>query len=237
MKKSLKRTAAVVLAVATTAGVAGTTATTLNSVYNENNVKSVARAEVADKDKNTLQIQNSNQYKKTVKLNETFTVPAATVIDANGTTQNATFEVKTPSGDTITEASFKVTEIGTYTIKYSYGAYVGELTFVSEATTYSVELLSNNANLLPSKVSVEDAEGNAFKGSFNVPEFKVLDSDGDVVEDVIVDITLQTPSYATSDISTSKVVDFNTIDIEEGYYIITYTAYKNNACTQSREKS
>ncbi|MBQ7885204.1 MAG: hypothetical protein IJ318_03840 [Clostridia bacterium] len=228
MKKSLKRTAAVVLAVATTAGVASTSAATLNNVYGDNNVKSVVHADSTENYKNTLQIANSNQYKKTVKLNETFEVPAAKVIDATGAEQDATFEVTTPSGDKITSSSFKVTEIGAYTITYTYGNYVGELTFVSEMTTYSVELLSNNANLLPSKVAVEDADGNAFKGSFNVPEYKVVDEDGDVV-DAIVDITLQTPSYATSDISTSKVVDFNTIDIEEGYYIITYTAYKNNS--------
>ena len=224
MKKTFKRTAAVVLAVATTAGVAGATAATLDGVYGDNGVKNVAQAAVSPVYYNTLQIQNSNKYKKTVKLNDTFEVPAAKVIDGTGVEHDATFEVKTPNGDIITANSFKVTEIGTYTIKYTYGKYVGELNFVSEATTYSVNLVSNNANLLPSKVAIKDEDGNAFKGSFNVPEYKVVDEDGEEI-DAIVEITLQTPSYATSDISTSKKVDFNAIDIEEGYYIITYKAY------------
>lgn len=224
MKKTFKRTAAVVLAVATTAGVAGTTAATLDGVYGDNGVKNVAQAAVDPIYYNTLQIQNSNKYKKTVKLNDTFEVPAAKVIDGVGAEHDATFVVKTPNGDEITAASFKVTEIGTYTIKYTYDKYVGELTFVSEASTYSVNLVSNNANILPSKVAIKDEDGNAFKGYFNVPEYKVLNEDGEEV-DAIVEITLQTPSYATSDISSTKKVDFNAIDIEEGYYIITYKAY------------
>lgn len=228
MKKSLKKTAAVVLAVATTAGVAGTTTATLNSVYGDTNVKNVAQASVDPVNYNTLQIENSNKYKKTVKLNDTFEVPSAKVYDATGAEHQATFVVKTPNGDKITASSFKVEEIGTYTIEYTYDKYVGELTFVSEATTYTVSLIDNNANILPSKVAIKDKDGNAFKGSFNVPECKVVDEDGDVVE-ALVDITLQTPSYATHDLSTSKVVDFNTIDIQEGYYIITYKAYEKLA--------
>lgn len=228
MKKTFKRTAAVVLAVATTAGVAGTTAATLGGVYGETGVKNVAHAAVDPIYYNTLQIQNSSQYRKTVKLNDTFEVPAAKVIDGVGTEHNATFVVKTPNGDEITASSFKVTEIGTYTIKYTYDKYVGELTFVSEATTYSVNLVDNNANILPNKVAIKNEDGTAFKGSFNVPDHKVVDEDGENV-DAIVEITLQTPDYQTVDISSSKKVDFNEIDIEEGYYIITYKAYSKLA--------
>lgn len=225
MKKSLKKTAAVVLAVATTAGVAGTTTATLNSVYGDTNVKNVAQASVDPVNYNTLQIENSNKYKKTVKLNDTFEVPSAKVYDATGAEHQATFVVKTPNGDKITASSFKVEEIGTYTIEYTYDKYVGELTFVSEATTYTVSLVNNNANILPSKVAIKDKDGNPFKGSFNVPECKVVNEDGDVVE-AVVDITLQTPSYATHNLSTSKVVNFETINIQEGFYIITYKAYE-----------
>jgi len=232
MKKSLKRTAAVVLAVATTAGIAGATTVSSNTSYGKEGSK-VVMAEVSEASKNSLAITS---YDKTVNLYGEFELPTVTFVDAEGATQNVTnFVVTTPSGDTFNQSAsnvsnnkFFVDEIGTYTIAYTYGDYTGEVTFEVEKSEYEISLLANNANVLPNKVAIKNEDGSAFTGEFNIPAYKVTNEDGEE-EDAIVEIKLQTPSYETLDISTTKKVVFDADhEIEEGYYIITYTAYKNN---------
>ena len=158
MKKSLKRTAAAVLAVATTAGVVGTT-----SLSNANNIgvsgnQKVVYADTATANRNTLEIC---RYEKTVKLYDEFVMPTAKFVDNTGASSNLTeYTVTTPTGATFTQENvtggkFKVDEIGTYTISYAKGDYKGEVTLTVEASQYSISLEQNNANILPKKIAIK----------------------------------------------------------------------------------
>lgn len=232
MKKSLKRTAAAVLAVATTAGVVGTTSLSNTSNIGVSGNQKVVYADTATANRNTLEI---SRYEKTVKLYDEFVMPTAKFVDNTGASSNLTeYTVTTPTGATftqenVTDGKFKVDEIGTYTISYAKGDYKGEVTFTVEASQYSISLEQNNANILPKKIAIKNKEGEAFTGELNIPNYKVTDADGEEV-DAIVEIKLTKPDYsAPVDISSTKKVVFDAENpIQEGYYIITYTAYKNN---------
>ena len=231
MKKTTKRTAAAILAVATTAGMAGTTSLSLTKKIDSNVNKNVVRADVATAGRNTLEI---SKYNKNIKLYDEFTMPTAKLVDNSGNTTTLTeYTVTTPSGGTFTQekvsdGKFVVDQIGTYTISYTKDGYKGEVTFNVETSTYNVDLVENDSNILPKKLSIKKDDGTAFTGEFNVPSYKVTDTDGNEV-DAIVDIKVVKPDYSVLDISESKKITFNESNpIEVGYYIITYTAYKNN---------
>ncbi len=230
MKKSIKRTAASILAVATVAGVAGTTVLSFNETIGANGTN-VVKADTSTANDNTLVISS---YEKVVKLGAEFTMPTAKFYGVGGAeTTLTTYTVTTPTGGTFTQENvtggkFKVDEIGEYTITYVSGDYKGEVTFEVETSTYNVKLVENNANILPSKIAVKDKNGNAFTGELNVPNCKVVDENGDEV-DAIVEIKVTKPDFTTQDITASKKIVFNAENpIAEGYYIVTYTAYSKN---------
>lgn len=227
MKKSIKRTAAAILAVATTAGVAGTTVLSFNATNRANGTNVVKADTVTAKD-NTLVISS---YDKVVKLGDSFTMPTAKFYGVGGTETTLTeYTVTTPTGGTftqenVTDGKFKVDEIGEYTITYVSGNYKGEVTFEVETTTYNVKLVENNANILPNKIAVKDKNNVAFTGELNVPTCKVTDENGDEV-DAIVEISVTKPDFTTENITESKKIVFNSENpIEIGYYIVTYKAY------------
>lgn len=229
MKKSIKRTTATILAVATTAGVVGTAALTSPTVNSTKSTNIVVKADTSTANENTLVVSS---YNKTVKLGGEFTMPTAKFVGVGGTETTLTeYTVTTPTGGTFTQENvtgnkFVVDEIGKYTITYVNGDYKGEVTFRAESSTYNLSLVENNSSILPNKLSVKDKDGNAFTGEFNVPQCKVTDENGDVVEDAVVKIKVTKPDFTTEDISTDKKIVFNSDNpIIEGYYIITYTAY------------
>jgi len=227
MKKSLRKTTAVALAVVSTAGIAGaTTVATTNHILNTNGTEIVVKADSTIS--NYLTISN---YAKSVKLYDNFTLPTATFVGASNVNVT-TYTVTTPSGATfdntaVSDGKFRVEEIGTYTISYTHDKYVGEITFESSVSTYSVKLVSNNEKILPEKVAIKNGN-QAFTGTFNVPEYKVYDENGEVYEDVIVETKLTTPSYETVAITDGKIVFDAENAIEEGYYTLTYYVYENN---------
>ena len=231
MKKSIKRTAAAILAVATTAGVAGSTVLSLQTTNNAKGTHNVVNADTTTANNNTLVISS---YEKVVKLGAEFTMPTAKFYGVGGAETTLTeYTVTTPTGATFTqenvlEGKFKVDEIGEYTITYVKDDYKGEVTFEVETSTYSVNLVENNANILPKKLAVKDKNGNAFTGELNVPTCKVTDENGEEV-DAIVEIKVTKPNFTTQDITETKKIVFNSENpIEEGYYIVTYTAYSKN---------
>ncbi len=233
MKKSIKRTAAAVLAVATTAGIASTTSLSLTKTSLNNNSSSVFAEPSVLAERNTL---NISKYKKVVSLYGRFELPTVEFVNDAGTTTAITqFKVTTPIGETfdqndarITSNGFDVDSIGTYTIAYEQGDYKGEVTFEVETSNYSVSLRENTSNLLPKKVAIKNEDGTAFTKVFNVPTFEVIDENGDVVDqnNLIVEIKLTKPDFSTVDISSTKTVVFDdTNAIQEGNYIVTYKVY------------
>ena len=74
-----------------------------------------------------------------------------------------------------------IDEIGTYTITYTSGDYVGEVTFVSSVSTYNITLEANNNKILPAKV------GTNYTGDIYVPTYKITNKAGDEVTDVDVE--------------------------------------------------
>ncbi|MBE7082619.1 MAG: hypothetical protein E7378_02985 [Clostridiales bacterium] len=223
MKKSIKQTAAMVLAVATTAGVAGGAALTNDAVYTSAGTQKVAYAEQAVNGYLTI-----SNYAKTVKLFNPFTLPTALL---DGTTEVENFTVTTPTGETfnqedprISNKQFTVTELGTYKIAYTSGTYVGEVTFEVVADEYNIAIEQNSTSVLPNKVAVD------FVGDLYVPEWNINDLTAEELEekDISVVMTLTTPDAEAEPqtIGADRKITFAEGDLEVGYYIVSYTAYQ-----------
>lgn len=240
MKKSIKRTAAAFLAVATTAGIAGTTSLSLTKANLDNKI--VVNAEtksVSAVEYNTL---NVSAYKKVVNLYDKFTLPTVTFVNESGELVPVTkFTVTTSTGKTFTETSekinsgsFEVDEIGKYTIEYVEGDYKGEISFTVEASAYSIALAENDANILPSKLSMKNSDGTIFTKEFTVPNFVVTKEDGsslkeDELNSLDVKIFVTKPDFTTKEITDSKKIVFDQTDenkIQEGNYIVVYKVYQ-----------
>lgn len=233
MKKTIKRTAAIVLTMATTASVAGVCGATTQNIYSKNSTSLSAYAEDA---KNYLSISN---YQKSVSLYSEFTMPTAKFVESTSSEVTLTdYTITTPSGDVMTKADitdnkFKVTDIGKYTIAYEYNGYKGEVYFNSEKSDFKISLDQNNNKILPSKVSVKNKDGSAFSNPINIPSYKIYNAEGklltaDELEDVIIEKTCINPSYQKQEIVNDQIV-FNTTAIQEGFYILTYNVYKKNS--------
>lgn len=223
MKKSIKRTTAAILAVASTAGIASATSLSTTRVSNENNNRAVAYAEgVADG--YTLKISD---YKKTINLNDTFQVPTAYFKGASGDYVAVTnYKVTTPTNATLTPVAnqFKVEEIGTYTISYTdaSGNYHGEITFDVQTSSYDIAVLSNDSNILPSKMA------NDYVGELNIPGIKVTQNGKEVDSSKYnVKVSVTDPSYTTTSITNGKLSFTEANPAQIGYYIVTYTVYEN----------
>lgn len=233
MKKSLKKTCAIALVAATSMGVVGTSDLVKSSTIDAGNT-SYVKADGEFTAKNYLSITN---YDKTVGLYNEFALPEVKFFDGTNASGEAVseFTVTTPSGFTFDQTSslisngkFVVDEIGEYFVSYVKGNYAGEISFNVTSEDVTIDFVQDSETLIPSKIAIKDKNDNAFAGEFNVPNVVVKNESGDVV-DAIVEISLTTPSYEISDISSTKKVVFNADNkIEEGYYIITYTAYSKN---------
>lgn len=235
MKKTIKRTTAAILAVATTAGIAGATSLSPTRTSGENTNRVITYAEGAQADSNTLQI---SKYEKTINLYDYFEMPTAYFKGLSGTSvQINTYTITTPTGATLTEADvndnkFKVDEIGTYTISYkdASGKYQGQVTFDVQMSSYEIEIESNK-NVLPSKLGIKNAQGTAYTGEFNIPSVKVTDENGKVIDsdDYILEVSLTNPSYDTKTITDGKIKFDADYPIEVGYYIVTYSVYEKKS--------
>lgn len=225
MKKTLKRTCAVALAVAATAGISG-----MDKVIASNNIQDVNSQNTvfAQGTEITDGVLSISKYSKSVNLGEDFTMPTAKL---NGVAFAGTVLVKTPSGRELTaddigaDNKFKVDEIGTYVITYADGDYVGEVSFVSSISSYSISLTTNNDKILPNKVGTNyKKEANAEDKYINLPSYVVKNKNGDVQTDADVDvkITVTTPEFDTVSVTDSKYA-FTTLT--KGTYIVTYSVY------------
>ena len=223
MKKSIKQTAAVVLAVATTAGVAGGAAFTNDAVYTSEGTQKVAYADQAVNGYLTI-----SNYEKTVNLFSPFTLPTAKL---DGTIDVTDFTVTTPTGatfnqssDKISDNSFIVDELGTYKIAYTSGTYVGEVTFEVVSKEYNIIIEQNSSSVLPNKVAVD------FVGDLYVPEWKINDLTAEELQSagISVVMTLTTPNAeeVPQTIGADRKITFEEGDLETGYYIVSYTAYQ-----------
>lgn len=223
MKKSLKRTCAVALALTATAGMAGVT----NLVPNNQMMSAGRNAVYAENTEYTDGVLKISQYEKAVVLGDTFTMPTATI---NGSTAVTTYEVKTPSGKVMTSvgASFVVDEIGTYTITYTSGDYVGSVSFVSSVSTYNIALDTNNNKILPAKV------GTDFSGDLYVPTYVVTDKNGKEISDANVNISVIAPDFTTLSVVDGKI---NYTTLVKGTYTVTYSVYdaKGNFLTKTEK--
>ena len=209
MNKHLKKTCAVVMAVATSASLAGVQKLTANNLSNVKNTGSYAYADVV------TGVMTISSYKKSVVYGDEFTLPTAKMDGVDITD----VKVTAPTGATVTvsEGKFKVDAVGTYTIKYTSGDYAGEVTFVATMPTYSISYTKNSARLLPSKVGVN------YAGDIYVPEYKVTDRDGeDATEDVVVSIVVKKGENTFTVDDNGKVV-FGETALAEGTYYVTYT--------------
>ena len=112
MKKTLKRTCAVALALAATAGVSG-----VDKVIASNDLQSAGQNIVyAQGTALTEGVLSVSKYSKTVTLGDEFTMPTAQL---GGVAFAGTTVVKTPSGKELTQTDivdgkFLIEEIGTY---------------------------------------------------------------------------------------------------------------------------
>lgn len=216
MKKTLKRTCAVALALAATAGVSGVDkviASNNNLQTNNQNVVSAQGTALTD---GVLAI---SKYSKTVTLGEEFTMPTATL---GGVAFTGDVVVSTPSGKKLTTAEigddgkFTIDETGTYTITYTQDSYVGEVTFVSSVSMYSIKLETNNDKILPAKVS------KSYTGDIYVPTYVVTDKNGDKVENPNVKIAVTTPTFETLSVVDGKI---SYTSLVKGTYTVTYSVY------------
>lgn len=231
MKKSLKRTCAIALALAATAGVTGVE----NVAVNNNNVQNnnVVFAENAQTQPGVLSISN---YEKKVTLGDWFKMPTAFYETSSNVVD--TYVVTAPSGKTITptqpegkELGFTVNEIGTYKITYTIDngtiKYTGEVTFESSVSTYSISLETNNNRVLPKKVGTNDSAEN-----FYVPSYIVKDKNGEKVTNVTPVITVKTPNVneapVTVDAATGKVNFAENYKFVKGTYIVDYYIYNED---------
>ncbi len=240
MKKSIKRTAAAVLAVATTAGIAGTTSLSLTKTNLDNNVSvyaETAEEAAARAKRNTL---NVSAYKKVVNLYDKFTLPTVTFVNDSGVSESVTqFKVTTSTGktfdqtsDKIQDGQFEVDEIGKYTIEYVSGNYKGEISFTVESVSYNISLAENQTNILPNKLSMTNKDGSTFTKEFNVPSYNITKKDGSELKDseresLQVKIFVTRPDFKTVEITDGKLVFDETDEnkIQEGNYIVTYKVY------------
>lgn len=225
MKKSLKRTCAVALAVAATAGISGVDKVIASNNVQDVNSKNIVFAQGTEITDGVLSI---SKYSKSVNLGEEFTMPTAKL---NGVAFAGTVLVKTPSGRELTandigaDNKFKVDEIGTYVITYADGNYVGEVSFVSSISSYSISLETNKENILPSKVGTNyKKDANAEDKYINLPSYVVKNKNGDIQTDADVDvkITVTTPAFDTISITDGK---YSFTTLTKGTYIVTYSVY------------
>lgn len=217
MKKTLKRTCAVMLALAATTGVVG-----VENVVNKTNEKHSTYAEVVKPTEASNKVLKISKYSKNVVLGEEFTMPTATFESS----AISNYVVKTPSGKTfnqgdVTGGKFKVEEIGTYTITYVSGEYSGSINFESSVSAYSVTLETNNNKILPAKVGTNHSVEN-----FYVPTYVVTDKNGEEVQDVDVTISVTTPDFKTLSVTDGKIV-FGSETLKKGTYIVNYSVYSN----------
>ena len=230
MKKTLKRTCAVALALATTAGVSG-----LDKVVNTNNNVVLAETQITAPEtpltENVLLIGN---YEKSVELGSTFKLPTAKF----GSTEILDkCVVKSPSGTETTYtanaetkkfADITISEIGTYTVTYTYGKFSGSVTFRSTSSnSNTITLEANNKYILPSVVGKEDVVG-----KFYLPSYVVKDKDGKVDEDAIVDISVKDPDFKPVTVAEvtedgedkgAKYLNLGSAGLTPGTYTVTYT--------------
>lgn len=208
MKKSLRKTCAVVLAAATTAGIAGAAGATTLANFVGNGTSSSVKAEVTDK------VMAISSFKSSVYLGDTFTMPTAT-FEGNAIT---TYTVVAPSGkeQTVTEGKFKVNEVGTYTITYTSGNYSGSVTFRSTTSKYTIELQDNTSRVLPTKV------GKSFDGDLYVPGYVVKDKNGDKVNDADVEITVTSPNIDVYTVDANGKINFGDDELVTGTYTVYY---------------
>ncbi len=221
MKKMLKRTCAIALAVAATAGVTSAQNVAVKNNFGNNGVKFTASA--TSPVTNVLTI--SKYDAKNVNLGDEFEVPTAT-LDGTPVT---TYTVKTPSGRTfdntdVNNGKFTVDEIGTYTITFKSGDYEGSTTFVSSRSKYTITFVENTSRTLPNKV------GTDFDGDIYVPDFKITNAKkDDVTEQLAENVEIKVSSLtSTYDVDGNGKVLFGDAELERGTYIVTYTLYSTN---------
>ena len=208
MKKSLKRTCAVVMAVAATAGLTGVQ--NLNS-YNikQDKVKQTAYADAP------TGVMYVNSYKKSVVYGSDFELPTATFDGV----QVTDVKVTSPTGATVTveEGKFKVDAVGTYHITYTSGDYVGEVTFNATMPSYTISYEKNSSRLLPTKVSA------GYDGELYVPAYVLKDNDGnEVTEGVNVSVKVKKGNN-TFNVAANGKIDFANELLTEGTYYVVYT--------------
>ncbi len=220
MKKTLKRTCAIALAVAATAGISG-----VDKVIATNKVVESSSAVVYADAEITAGVLKVTNYSKTAKVGIPYTMPTA-VYGGNAVTS---FKVTAPSGATVTpDASGKlsINEIGTYTITYQDATdpenvvELGSVTFTSSVTNYGISLEQNTANTLPSKI------GTSFSGKMNFPK-PVIDG-VENNDDYKIVVKLQTP-YGTKDVTADAEGNYSYTfaenELEAGLYTATYYVY------------
>lgn len=220
MKKSLKKTCTIALAVATTATVAGGVGGAVKLINGNYSKTYEAYADNVD---GVMSISN---YKKTVNLFDTFTMPTAK-LDGQDITE---YTVKTPSKKTLTQADitdnkFVVDEIGTYTITYTTDNYQGEVTFKSVASKYTISFVENTERIMPKKV------GTNHDKQICVPDYKVTDKDGnDITATTNVDITVTAPNITDKFTVNNERgwINFGNTLLTAGTYVVTYRATDAN---------
>ncbi len=218
MKKSLKRTCAIALAVAATAGVSGVDklASIKEANYVSNTSIVYAEGEV------TAGVLKITNFSKTAEVGVPYTLPTATY-EGNAISK---LKVTGPAGQEVTPKDGKVDidGIGKYTITYFNNSdeELGSVNFTASLLKYELSIEQNKATVLPSKI------GSNFAGTINFPKPII---GGDVNEqDYSVEITLQSESgilkTATKDAegNYSCTIAKGDFIANKTYYVI-YTLY------------
>ncbi|MBO7526421.1 MAG: hypothetical protein J6T74_00825 [Clostridia bacterium] len=213
MKKSLKRTCAVVMAVAATAGLTGVQKLESANVQNNKLASFSAYADPAPTGVMTI-----SSYKKSVVYGDTVTLPTAKFDGADIGVDGIKVTSPTGANVTITDGKFKVEAVGTYRIRYTSGNYVGEITIVSTIPNYSLSYEKNSSRILPTKVSVD------YTGDIYVPNYVITDKNGDKVDSskFNVDISVTKGSNVFT-VGADGKINFGTTGLEVGTYYVTYT--------------
>ena len=211
MKKLLKKAGAVALVAATAVGFVGVKEFNSVNIQNQKEANISAYAEPAP-----TGVMLVSSYKKSVVYGETFTLPTAT-LDGEAVTD---VKVISPTGAavTITDNKFKVDAVGTYRITFTSGNYVGEVTFTSSISTYTLSFENNvEKRVLPTKVSV------GYTGDLYVPAYTLTDKNGDNATDGANVSVVVKKGTDTFTVANDGKINFGDKALEEGTYHVVYT--------------
>lgn len=221
MKKSIRKVCSLALLLTTTTAAVGTGVVGLaNTLPYDNNKTTV----FADQAENTITRFEIASAEASQVVGSTYTIPEVYFVNAGTRTKLEQTHITVTDSIgrevEVTEGTFKIENIGEYTITFKYT--VGDVEYVSQATvqgkigTTSIELKENSKRFLPNKV------WKSYTGKLYVPEVFVEFADDEMEYVIETTVTNKDHQEIAFDSQTGEI---NYGTLQEGTYNIKYTAY------------